>query len=120
MRLVWLAAVLLVACAAVPPAQPAKVRFDLSGIRADGLAGPPSGLVSIDYEFVVPAEPAKLAEVQRLDPSLRVSLTARGRIGRKDGQALCTGNTQQRDWRGVLERLAALDYVTEIRRCFWE
>ncbi len=120
MRLGWLAAVLLAACAATPPAQPAKVRFDLAAIRADGLAGPADGLVSVDYEFVIPADPAKLAEVKRLDPSLQVSLVARGRIGRKDGQALCTGNTHRPGWRAALERLAALDYVAEIRRCFWE
>ena len=110
----------LVACVATPAPHLEKVRFDLGGIRSDGLAGPADGLVSIDYEYLIPADPEKIAEVKRLDPSARVSLVARGRIGRKDGQALCSGNTHQKEWRQVLERLTALDYVTEIRRCFWE
>lgn len=114
-------ALLLVACAAAPTTTPsAKVRFPLDSIRADGLSGPADGLVSIDYEFCVPATPEKLAEVRRIDPSVRISLVARGRIGRKDGQALCLGNTHQPGWRDVLERLAALEYVAEIRRCFAE
>lgn len=121
-RLLLATAVLcLAACAVAPVSTPsAKIRFSLESIRADGLSGPPDGLVSVDYEYCIPADPAKTAEVKRLDPSAQVSLVARGRIGRKDGQALCTGNTHQRDWRGVLDRLAALEYVAEIRRCFWE
>ncbi len=109
----------LAACVAAP-AQSAKIRFDLSGIHADGLSGPPDGLVSVDYEYCVPADPRVLAEVRSIDPSARISLTARGRIGRKDGQALCTGNTHRQGWRQTLEQLAALDYIAEIRRCYWE
>jgi len=110
----------LVACASVPALPSAKIRFPLDGIRADGLSGPASGLVSIDYEFCVRADPLVLAEIKRLDPSVKVSLVARGRIGRRDGQALCIGNTQQKDWRLVLERLAARPDITEIRRCYFE
>ncbi|MEY3530565.1 MAG: hypothetical protein RLZ70_1633 [Verrucomicrobiota bacterium] len=110
----------LVACASVPALPSAKIRFPLDGIRADGLSGPAGGLVSIDYEFCVPADPRVLEEVKRLDPSVKVSLVARGRIGRRDGQALCLGNTQQKDWRLVLERLAARPDIAEIRRCYFE
>ena len=110
----------LAACASVPARASAKIRFPLDGIRADGLSGPAGGLVSIDYEFCVPADPRVLEEVKRLDPSVKVSLVARGRIGRRDGQALCLGNTQQKDWRLVLERLAARPDIAEIRRCYFE
>jgi len=110
----------LVACASVPAPTSAKIRFPLDGIRTDGLSGPAGGLVSIDYEFCVPADPRVLEEVKRLDPSVKVSLVARGRIGRRDGQALCLGNTQQKDWRLVLERLAARPDIVEIRRCYFE
>jgi hypothetical protein len=92
----------------------------LDGIRADGLSGPASGLVSIDYEFCVPADPRVLEEIKRLDPSVKISLVARGRIGRRDGQALCLGNTHQPAWRSVLERLAARPDIAEIRRCYFE
>ncbi len=110
----------LVACASAPAPSLAKIRFPLDGIRADGLSGPADGLVSIDYEFCVPADPRVLAEIKRLDPSVKVSLVARGRIGRREGQALCLGNTHQPDWRAILERLAARPDVAEIRRCYFE
>lgn len=109
----------LVACASAPSA-PSKLRFELGGIRADGLVGPADGLVAVDYEFCVPAEPAILAEVRRLDSTIQISLVSRGRIGRREGQALCLGNTHQAHWRQVLESLAALPYITEIRRCYFE
>ena len=98
----------------------AKVRFPLEAIRPDGLSGPADGLVAVDYEFCVPADPAVLAEVRAIDPSVRISLVARGRSGRREGQALCLGHTHQPGWREVLRRLASLPYVTEIRRCDWE
>ncbi len=110
----------LAACASGPAGTSAKIRFPLDGIRADGLSGPADGLVSIDYEFCVPADAQVLAEIKRLDPSVRVSLVARGRIGRRDGQALCLGNTHQPDWRAILERLAARADIAEIRRCTFE
>lgn len=110
----------LVACATASGGASAKILFPLESIRADGLSGPADGLVSIDYEFCAPADPLVLAEIKRLDPSVKVSLVARGRIGRREGQALCIGNTQQKDWRGVLERLAARPDITEIRRCYFE
>lgn len=110
----------LVACASAPAPSSAKIRFPLDGIRADGLSGPASGLVSIDYEFCVPADPRVLEEIKRLDPSVKISLVARGRIGRRDGQALCLGNTHQPAWRSVLERLAARPDIAEIRRCYFE
>lgn len=110
----------LVACATAPGGASTKIHFSLDSIRADGLSGPADGHVSIDYEFCVPADPQVLAEIKRLDPSVQVSLVARGRIGRREGQALCIGNTQQKDWRVVLERLAARPDITEIRRCYFE
>jgi len=119
-RLLCLLTAGLVACASVPAPSSAKIRFPLDGIRADGLSGPASGLVSIDYEFCVPADPRVLEEIKRLDPSVKISLVARGRIGRRDGQALCLGNTHQPAWRSVLERLAARPDIAEIRRCYFE
>jgi hypothetical protein len=110
----------LVACATAQGGPSAKIRFPLDSIRADGLSGPADGLVSIAYEFCVPADPQVMAEIKRLDPSVQISLVARGRIGRRDGQALCLGHTHQKDWRAILERLAARADITEIRRCYFE
>ncbi len=97
-----------------------KIKFRLETIRLDGLRGPPDGLVSVAYEFCVPAEPAAYEEVRRIDPTVQISPGSRGRIGCSKQQALCIGNTHQRHWREVLARLAALPYVAEIRECFFE
>ena len=97
-----------------------KIKFRLDNIRADGLRGPADGLVSVSYEFCVPADAATYAEVKRLDPTVQITPGARGRVGCAAGQALCIGNTHQAGWRRVLEKLAALGYVKEIRECFFE
>jgi len=41
-------------------------------------------------------------------------------LGCSNDQYLCTGNTAQKDWRNVLEQLAALPYVTQIQEVVWE
>lgn len=102
------------------PADSGKIKFRLDNIRADGLRGPADGLVSVSYEFCVPADAAVYAEVKRLDPGVQITPGGRGRSGCKTGEALCIGNTHQKDWRRVLDGLAALDYVREIRECFFE
>ena len=99
---------------------PGKIKFRLDNIRADGLRGPADGLVSVAYEFCVPAEPAAYEAVRRMDPSVKISPGSRGRIGCSARQALCIGNTHQRNWREVLANLAALPYVAEVRECFFE
>src|SRR6476619_5023653 len=52
----------LTACAQVGPGAPSgegpmpeKIRLDLSGLREDGLYGPPDGLRALAYEFCIPA-----------------------------------------------------------------
>jgi hypothetical protein len=96
-----------------------KITFSIEGLDADGLSGPADGKVSVDYEFCIPETDAAQAEVKAIDPSVKFS-KARGRIGRKDGEWLCTGNTHQKDCRAILERLAKLTYVRRINQCFWE
>ncbi len=106
---------------AAQPTDAGKIKFRLDNIRADGLRGPADGLVAVSYEFCVPADAVVYAEVKRLDPSVQITPGARGRVGcQAAGQALCVGNTHQANWRGVLEKLAALGYVKEIRECFFE
>lgn len=105
-----------------PPAANAagKIKFRLDNIRADGLRGPPDGLVSVAYEFCVPAKPEVYQEVRRIDPSVQISPGSRRRIGCATNQVLCLGNTHQRNWREILLTLAALQYVSEVRECFFE
>ena len=97
-----------------------KIMFDLSAIRDDGLRGPDDGLVAVSYEFCVPAAEKHYAEVRRIDTTVKISAGSRGRIRCTATQALCIGSTHQPNHRQVLERLAALSYVSEIRECFFE
>ena len=98
----------------------AKIRFRLEGIRPDGLRGPPDGLVSVAYEFCVPADERVYQEVRRIDPSVQISPGSRGRVGCSTAQALCTGSTHQPHWPDVLKALSSLPYISEIRECFFE
>jgi hypothetical protein len=96
------------------------ITFDLDRINESGLVGPPDGLRSVMYEFCIPGDSASAAEVLAIDSSLELHLSSPGRIGCSNAQTLSIGSTHQPDWRAVLERLAALEYVTRIDETFWE
>jgi hypothetical protein len=98
----------------------AKIRFRLDDIRPGGLRGPLDGLVSVSYEFCVPADERVYQEVRRIDPSVQISPGSSGRIGCSKDQALCLGSTHQPCWRDVLKRLSSLAYIAEIRECYFE
>jgi hypothetical protein len=97
-----------------------KIHFDLNALDEAGLFGPPDGLRALDYEFCIPDRPDYVARVQAIDPSLRTYAGSRGRVGCTPGERLCLGNTHQPGYRGVLEALAALPYVTRIEQAFFE
>jgi hypothetical protein len=116
----WFLALTIAACASTPaeppltPAQRDKIQLDLSLLDDRGLRGPRNGLRSMGYEFCIPANERYAAEVQRIDPTLELMRGSRGRIGCAKDQYLCVGQTGQRQYRQVLERLAALDYTSRI------
>ncbi len=96
-----------------------KIRFNLSQLDKEGLIGPDSGKVALDYEFCIPREERYLEEVKRIDPTVQIQRAA-GRIGCSRGEYLCLGNTHQKNYRKVLYRLAKLEYVERIERAFFE
>lgn len=98
----------------------AKIKFQLDYIRPDGLRGPANGLVSVSYEFCVPADDRLYREVRRIDPSVKIHPNSSGRIACPKGQSLCIGQTHQPHWRDVLRRLSYLSYISEIRECLFE
>ncbi len=101
-------------------AEAAKIKFRLDGIRPDGLRGPPDGLVSVSYEFCVPADDHVYQEVRRIDSSVQIYPGSSGRIACSKDQALCVGQTHQPRWRDVLKGLTSLKYISEIRESFFE
>jgi len=102
------------------PHEAAKIKFPLDNIHADGLRGPPDGLVAVSYEFCVPANDQAYQEVQRIDKSTSINSRSPGRIACTANQSLAIGNTYQKHWRAVLKELSSLAYITEIRECFFE
>ena len=103
-----------------PVRDAAKIAFRLDDIRPDGLRGRPDGLVSVSYEFCIPADDRAYQEARRIDPSVKIHRDSHGRIGCSSDQALCIGETHQPRWRDVLRELSSLPYVTEIRECHFE
>lgn len=126
LMLVFVTSVVVTACgsspsvSALPQAQREKIAIDLSTLDERGLRGPPNGLRSVSYEFCIPAGERYASEVQRIDPTLELMRGSRGRIGCAPSQVLCVGNTRQRSYVQVLERLAGLDYVGRIVESVFE
>ena len=98
----------------------AKIKFDLNGINADGLRGPPDGLVSVAYEFCIPANDQVYQEVRKIDSSVQIQPGAPGRIACSKDQALSIGQTNQPHWLDVLKTLSSQTYIAEIQECFYE
>lgn len=98
----------------------AKVALDLDALDADGLRGPADGKVAVAYEFKIPDTEANRAEVRSIDPTVEFMGASRGRVGAGAGECLCIGSTHQPNYRDVLARLAALDYVDRIIECHFE
>lgn len=97
-----------------------KIRFDTTRLDADGLVGPVDGKRSVSYEFCIPDTTAARAEVQTIDPTARFMPGSPGRSGCARDQALVIGETHQANHLQVLNRLAALPYVTSIQESFFE
>lgn len=91
-----------------------KVTFDLSVFDEDGLYGPTDGKQSQAYEFCVPVNPMHLREVKQIDPTANAFTGSPARIGCGERQYLFIGETHQPQFINTLQRLAALEYVTEI------
>jgi heat shock protein HslJ len=96
------------------------IRFDLDRLNADGLQGPPDGLRALHYEYCIPDRPEAVREVTAIDPTLQIQRGSPGRVGCGADELLCLGHTHQPGHRAVLDRLAALPFVAEIREAFFE
>ena len=97
-----------------------KVEFHWQQLDANGLVGKGSGRRSVDYEFCLPRSELLIARVRQIDPSLSIYEGSPGRIGCRDFEVLCVGNTHQVDWDKVLGRLAAEPAIRRIVRAFFE
>jgi len=104
-----------------PDASPgARLRFDLDRLGADGLQGPPDGRRALHYEYCIPDRPEAIGAVSGIDPTLQIQGHSPGRAGCGADELLCLGHTHQPDHVAVLERLARLPFIAEIREAHFE
>ena len=97
-----------------------KISFDLSILDENGLYGPPDGRRILDYEFCIPKTVNCVEEVNAIDTTVVIHRSSPGRIGCSDREYLCIGNTYQKQYKKVLERLAELEYIERIDMCMLE
>ena len=110
-------------CRAGEPAQISprtKITFNLEQLNENGLYGPHDGLRALNYEFCIPGDSLHEAQVRRIDRTIVIFKTSRGRIGCTKGEYLCVGSTHQPDFKTVLVNLAKLPYVKRIDQAFFE
>jgi hypothetical protein len=115
----WIWPVMLLCACALPPAPPAaspaaqamhKINLDLSAIDDNGLIGPADGKRNVAYEFCIPRDEAKKAEVLEIDPSLKF-YTSPGRIRCTKDEWLVIGEGGTKD---TLLALAQIPYIARI------
>jgi hypothetical protein len=105
----------------IKPFYELKIKFDLDDFTGDGYRfKPPGNTSSINYEFCIPAEDSIWAEVSKIDPTLGLYKTSKGRSACTEGQWLCIGSSRQANFKEALRRLADLKYVKRISETFWE
>ena len=69
---------------------------------------------------VIPDNIDYVSEVMAIDPTVVIYKQSPGRIGCTESEYLCVGNTATDSYLEVLQNLASLKYVKEIREAFFE
>ena len=106
----------ILALAACQSTKSSKINFDTSFISDQGLHNG----VALSYEFCIPRDSTYLKKTEKIDANVEVFGESPGRIGCTTSQWLCISNTQQRDYRKVLRKLARQDFIQRIDQCFFE
>lgn len=103
-----------------PSATEDKISFDVATFDEDGLYGPTGAKRALSYAFCIPAGPPHRSEVAQIDQTVAFYTASPGRTDCGTHEILCIGSTHQKDYRGVLRRLAQLPYVQRINQSFFE
>ncbi len=98
-----------------------KIKFDLNEFTDDGYRHRALGeVMSINYEFCIPADETVWQEVSRVDPTLELMKGSKGRSGCSNSEWLCIGSSRQAGFKDNIKQLASLRYVKKISETFWE
>jgi len=94
-----------------------KIEFDYSAVDDKGLM---NSEVAIDYEFCIPMDEARIAEVKAIEPDVNMPRMAKGRIGCSEEEWLCIVSTNGPKWKERLYAIASLPYVKRIVQTHYE
>ena len=94
-----------------------KIEFDQSVIDEKGMV---SSVEAVDYEFCIPMDEAKVAEVKAIEPDVNMPRMAKGRIGCSKEEYLCIVSTKGPGWKERLYAIASLPYVKRIIQTYYE
>lgn len=100
-----------------PQACYSKIDFNYSTIDDNGLL---NSEVAIDYEFCIPKDDVKVAEVMAIEPTIQIPRMAKGRIRCSEEEWLCIVSTNGPGWKDKLHAIAALPYVKRIVQTHYE
>lgn len=93
-----------------------KIDFDITTIDANGMQGG----TFVDYEFCIPMDEDKVAEVKSIEPEVVMPAKAKGRIRCGEDEFLCIVSTKGEKWKEKLNAIASLPYVKRIIQTYYE
>jgi len=97
-----------------------KFDFDINTLDKDGLIGPASGKVSVDYKFCIPKGKKYEKAVLDIDSEIKIHPNSFGRNKCTDTYVTAVGSTHQPGHREILLRLSELDFVVRFNRVWYE
>lgn len=98
-----------------------KIKFDLNEFTEDGYRQRGMGeVMSINYEFCIPADENTWKEVSGIDATLSLMKGSKGRSGCSSSEWLCIGSSRQERFKEVIIALADKKYIRKITETFWE
>jgi hypothetical protein len=96
----------------------AKTNFDIQKLDKNGLLKKRG--TSLAYEFCIPNNESTIAEIKKIDSSISVYISSKGRIGCSKEEVLCIGETQNKDFKKIFISLSKLKYVKNINESLFE
>ena len=95
-----------------------KIEFNITSIDKNGLLGPDNGKVSLAYEFCIPQTKEAKEQLIQIDPTINFYLSP-GRIQCSQQEYLCIVETKV-GWKSTLFQIASLEFVTKIKKSYFE
>lgn len=98
-----------------------KINFSLSEFTDNGMRRQALGEgMAINYEFCIPGDDKTMKEVMAIDPTAKIHKDSKGRSACSEREWLVIGASHQDNFKEVIKKLAALEYVRQINETFWE